>query len=115
MARAPRRTSSQSWQWPPSERRELVLARKLPAAVELLLTRLAEVGFDPSEHPAEWLEDFERDVGRIARDLWSDGARYEAELRTGRDGERAIRHRLESLLREHGIPVPTDPLPEPEG
>lgn len=115
MGDAPRsRRSSRSWHLPPSQRRELYIARNLAGAVELLVSRAIAAGADSM--PQSWRRDLEEDVHRIMSDAWSDAAEGEADLRSARDAERDLRHRMEGLLRLHGIPVPTMPRPsEPPG
>lgn len=110
MAKGGRRNrTSRSWYLPPSERRELYIARHLEAAVELVVARAVEAGADSMS--ASWRHDVERDMQRMLNDAWSDGAENEADLRTARDGERLMRQRMERELRHHGIAVPTEPLP----
>lgn len=50
-------------------------------------------------------------IARVMRGTWDEAARFEGELRTSLDAERSIRYRLESELRRHGIPVPTERMP----
>lgn len=104
-----RKRSSRSWFLPPSERRELYIARNLSPAVELLVSRAIAAGADSID--ATWRAELEEEVQRIMNAAWSDGADNEADLRTARDAERRMRQLMEAELRRHGIRVPTDPLP----
>jgi hypothetical protein len=98
---------------PEFERRELALAKKLGGAVDLLLSRCAEAGVDPTVQPRTWLTAFEGDVARIMRDLWIEGAQYAIELQLELTVCREVRKRYESIMRVHGLPIPTDPQPRP--
>lgn len=97
-----------------NERREHYLARNLSGALDLILSRCAEAGVDPSEQPRTWLSTIRQDVARIMSGAWADGAHYAVELELEALVLREMRMRLEALLRAHGIPVPTDPQPRPE-
>jgi hypothetical protein len=101
---------------PPAEngRREHYLARNLSGALDLILSRCAEAGVDPSEQPRTWLATMREDLARIMGGAWADGAHYAVELEVEAVILREMRTRLEALLREHGIPVPTDPKPRPK-
>lgn len=60
---------------------------------------------------AEWKAQLEEVIHAVMNDSWADGAYNEADLRTARDAERALRLRMERVLRSHGLEVPTDPRP----
>ena len=104
-----RRRSSRSWYLPPSERRELYIARNLGPAVEMIVTWAIAAGADSIT--ADRRAELEEAVQRMLNDSWGDGAHNEADLRTARDAEKRMRQRMETLLRRHGIHVPTDPIP----
>ena len=61
--------------------------------------------------PQSWRRDLEHDLHRVMSDAWSDAAEAEADLRSARDAERELRHRMEGVLRSLGLPVPTMPRP----
>ena len=104
-----RRRSSRSWFLPPSERRELYIARSLGPAVEMIVTWAIGAGADSIT--AERRAELEEAIQRVLNDSWSDGAHNEADLRTARDAEKRMRQIMETELRRHGIHVPTDRLP----
>lgn len=56
-------------------------------------------------------EELQAPLRAIATRAFIAGADREAQLESALAAENAIRVRLELLLREHGIPVPTDPRP----
>lgn len=105
-----RRPSSQSWHLPPSERRELYLARHLTAARELVELRAIAAGADSINEA--WRQQLEQELHRVLCDAWADGADREADMRTALDGERSLRKRMEALLRSHGIALPVAPARE---
>jgi hypothetical protein len=94
---------------PPSERREMYIAQRLEAATELLVTWAIAAGADSIT--IDRREELKESVQRMLNDAWANGAHNEADLRSARDGERLLRQRMESILRRHGLPVPTAPLP----
>jgi hypothetical protein len=94
----------------------MFVARTLLAEVDMLeqaLDELAATNASPEERRGR----LEVIIGRLIRRTWDEAARFEAELRTALDGERAIRLRHEMDLRRHGIPVSTDRMDSepPEG
>ncbi len=105
----PRRRSSRSWFLPPSERRELYIARNLPEAVEALITWAIAAGADSVT--GERRDELELLMARIMNASWSDGGAGMADLRTARDAEKRLRMIMELELRKAGLPVPTDPIP----
>jgi hypothetical protein len=107
-SRAKRHASSQSWHLPLSERRELWVARTLHGAVDMVEQVYNEFGIELTTEMRERLEVI---LARVMRGTWDEAAKFEGELRTSLDMERSIRRRLESELRKHGIPVPTDRMP----
>lgn len=107
--RRKKRRSSRSWSLPPSERRELYISRNLSPAADLFEAHAIAAGADSIS--VEWRTELETLLHRVMTGSWADGAENEADLRTARDAERLMRLRMEQILREHGIEVPTDPRP----
>lgn len=103
--RPPRQPSSQSWFLPLPERRELYLARTVPGIMTAIEQIYAQAG---EELPAETRDRLEVLISRVMRGTWDEVGKVADELRSSLEMERSMRYRLESELRRHGLPVPTE-------
>src|SRR5690606_29961416 len=114
MTSRPRRVTSGTWQGRSADARALLDAGEhAPRLGEALLAWLASAG-------VELTGEAEQRLRAIAvthtRETYLRGTSREASLESALAAERAIRLRLEALLRAHGIVVPTDRAPsEPPG
>jgi hypothetical protein len=83
----------------------MYVARHLLVEVDVIEAHLDELSAATPEERRARLEVL---AARLMRSTWDEAAKYESELRSALDVARAVIARLESELRQHGLPVPTD-------
>jgi hypothetical protein len=107
-AMARRRRSSRLWRLPTEQRRDLYIAGRLFGLVDAVETIARAGGADLTP---ELLERLEEMVAAGLGDAFAAGAEPVADLASAVESARALVRRMEAVLRQHGLPVPTERMP----